>query len=298
MKQIVEENTKLAKENQSLRQNIADLNSKVNCLTWKSFRRSHKSNHVVVGNNIIRDISVDKLEDTEVICKKEGCISDIKTVVEDLTPGYETISLVVGGKDCVTNPEKPADDIVKSYCEMIDSAKNKCQNVKVTSMCPVLVQDNVQEKVDAVNAGLLACCNDKENVEFVDVSPVFQLADGSINDGYMLPDGINVTKAGMNKIASKLGLHLKDKSKGIGRPWQQKKQQTTQPGLHRRDSQVKNNVRSSSGGRKTMDARDSYCFNCGEPNHVKDHCRHSGSLECHQCRRTGHKAKFCDLYKK
>ena len=73
----------------------------------------------MVGNNIIRDISVDKLEDMEVICKKDGCISDIKTVVEDLTPGYETISLVVGGKDCVTKPKKPADDI----------AKNKCQNV-------------------------------------------------------------------------------------------------------------------------------------------------------------------------
>ena len=33
MKQIVEENTKLAKENQSLRQNIAELNGEVNCLT-------------------------------------------------------------------------------------------------------------------------------------------------------------------------------------------------------------------------------------------------------------------------
>ena len=66
MKQIVEENTKLAKENQSLRQNIADLNGEVDCLTWESFHRSDKSNHVVVGNNIIRDISVDKMEDTKV----------------------------------------------------------------------------------------------------------------------------------------------------------------------------------------------------------------------------------------
>ena len=66
MTQIVEENTKLAKENQSLRQNIADLNGEVDCQTWKSFHRSDKSNHVVVGNNIIRDISVDKMEDTKV----------------------------------------------------------------------------------------------------------------------------------------------------------------------------------------------------------------------------------------
>ena len=64
---------------------------------------------------------------------------------------------------------------------MIDTTKHKCQKVKVTTMCPILVQGNVQEKVNAVNAGKLACCNDKENVAFVDVSAVFRLADGSIN---------------------------------------------------------------------------------------------------------------------
>ena len=98
----------------------------------------------------------EKLKDTEVICKRGGCISDVKTVVDGLTPGYESIILIVGGNDCDANPPKEAEAIVQSYSERIDSTRKKCQKVKVTSICPRLSSKEVQDKIDkidSVNAG-------------------------------------------------------------------------------------------------------------------------------------------------
>ena len=35
------------------------------------------------------------------------------------------------------------------------------------------------------------------------------------------------------------------------------------------------------------------CFQCGEGNHTKDSCRHTGPLVCHSCHYSGHKLKHC-----
>ena len=44
---------------------------------------------------------------------------------------------------------------------------------------------------------------------FIDNDPAFYLQDGSINDGYLLPDGVHLTRAATNKIVSNLQLHLR-----------------------------------------------------------------------------------------
>ena len=35
------------------------------------------------------------------------------------------------------------------------------------------------------------------------------------------------------------------------------------------------------------------CFFCGEHGHISKNCRHGGKVECWNCWRTGHKAKYC-----
>ncbi len=50
---------------------------------------------------------------------------------------------------------------------------------------------------------------------FVDSSPSFMLGDGSINDGYLLTDGVHLTKPAMNKLAKNLKLKIKDKVEGV-----------------------------------------------------------------------------------
>ena len=240
---------------------------------------------------------VETLLDTDVKCKHGGCISDVKSVVEQLTPGYESVTLLVGGNDCEAKPIKSADAILKSYSELIDVAKEKCQTVKVSSICPRLNSKDVQDRIDAVNAGLVTACNERTDVKFMNLSPLFHLADGTINDGYILKDGIHITRNAMNKIATKLELHIKDQKAGVCDQKKIQNQNNVQK-ITRNPQPAGHRTHVSSPSTSSPSDRESWCYNCGEPNHVKDRCRHSQPLKCHLCHRQGHKSKFCDYYSK
>jgi hypothetical protein len=306
IQKISDEKQKLDEENKALKKNIGELNVKVTSLTWKSFRNLNQRSHVLVGNDIIHNVSEEMLEDTQVVCSKDGCISDVKKTVEQLNSGYDTITLVVGSNDCVKDTPETPEEIVKSYSELIDNAKGKCQNMTVSSMPPRLNPPEIQEKVDSVNAGLLAVCNERESVSFIDTTSIFKLADGSLNDGYLLAKGANITRPAMNKLASKLNLRIKEKDKGVcpvGSSNRQNKTKTTQENVSSRSShpqqlsrQHGQPSRMSSLPKMRMSSQDSWCFNCGEGNHVRDRCRYTEPLVCHLCQHRGHKSKFCDLY--
>ena len=76
--------------------------------------------------------------------------------------------------------------------------------------------EGVNETIDAVNTGLTELCQRKE-VEFTDVSPIFKLNDGTINDGYFNDDGIHLNKHGLNKLAKRLRLRCNDEAEGYVR---------------------------------------------------------------------------------
>ena len=103
-----------------------------------------------------------------------------------MTPGYETVTLVVRGNDCQAGPPKPAEDIVKFYSELTDAAQRKGHTVSFNSMSSYSQRkgEKLQEKIHSVNASLVATSNDKQGITFVDMTHTFHLADGSINDGY------------------------------------------------------------------------------------------------------------------
>ena len=58
--------------------------------------------------------------------------------------------------------------------------------------------------------------------------------------------------------------------------------QITQDNQHRPLSEHQRHPQSYSG-----------CYNCGELNHNKQHCRHSTRLQCNSCLVFGHKSKLC-----
>ena len=62
---------------------------------------------------------------------------------------------------------------------------------------------------------MAASCSEKEDVNFVDVTSSFRFADGSINDGYILSDGVHITRSAMNKMAAKLDHQIKDMKQGV-----------------------------------------------------------------------------------
>ncbi len=73
---------------------------------------------------------------------------------------------------------------------------------------------DTQENIEAVNAGLSAACADSE-VTFIDTNTIFRLQDGSINDGYLLNDGIHLKRPATNKLAKCLDLKIKNTAEGV-----------------------------------------------------------------------------------
>ena len=151
-----------------------------------------------------------KLLNTDVKCLRGGKIADMQQEVEKLKNGYyEHIALVAGGNDCNSSPAKSPTDIFDSYCTLIEKAKSKAERITVSSICPRITTEDVQQSIDAVNAGLIAACSEKD-VKFADSTASFRLGDGTVNDGYLTHDGVHITKAATNKMVKCLDLEVKD----------------------------------------------------------------------------------------
>ena len=121
------------------------------------------------------------------------------------------IVLVVGGNDCEGGKNSiltPTTDILSKYEELIKCATEASSSVVVSIVCPRSRGDTVLERIRALNAGLKVACDDL-GAEFVDNDPSFHLQDGTINDGYLLSDGVHLSRAATNKLVSNLKLQLR-----------------------------------------------------------------------------------------
>ena len=194
------ERAALHQQNELLRRDVATLNEQVKTLTWKTFRPTGQLSSLLIGSSLIKQVSRDNLKDTDVVCLPGGRIKDVRDHLEALPSGYESITLLVGGNDCDITPPPSAATIVATYGGLLGMAIIKARNVTVSSICPRMTTTETQKTIDAVNAGLLSMC-DERAVKFVDNTPSFILSDGSVNDGYLQPDGVHITRKATDKIA-------------------------------------------------------------------------------------------------
>ena len=77
----------------------------------------------------------------------------------------------------------------------------------MSSICPRNKTVGLTQTIDAVNAGLQSLCSD-ESLTFINNDPAFHLADGTINGGYLLQDGIHLTHKATERLAKNLNLVL------------------------------------------------------------------------------------------
>ena len=202
-----------SKEMNNLRIVVADINNQLSANTWKKYRNDTKAKPtLVVGSSLIRDISESQLDNTELTCISGGRIADAASEISQIPDSkYEHIVLVIGGNDCDPHDpltKKPPADIVDQYRSLVQKCKQKAETVTASSICPRMSSEDIKSRIDAVNAGIQVLC-DEENVNFVDNNPCFHLKDDSINDAYILSDGIHLTYRGTNKLAHNLKLMLK-----------------------------------------------------------------------------------------
>ena len=169
------------------------------------------SNTVVIGSSIIRDIDDTKLINTQCICVSGGKIDDIrkKGMEFPTTSKLARAILVVGGNDCDSQLNQcDASELVAQYKDLILSAKEIATAVTVSSVCPRRRSLEVTERIGAVNAGLSVLC-DEMGVSFINNDRSFYLQDDTVNYGYLLPDGVHLTKPATNKLVANLKLQLR-----------------------------------------------------------------------------------------
>ena len=120
------------------------------------------------------------------------------------------VVLVIGGNDC-NNSRAGGDvtDILNQYKDLINSTKSIANSITVSSISPRNRSEiEVTERISSLSAGLQVLCSDLD-IEYADNNPSLYLQDGSLNDGYLLPDNVPSTRAATNRLVSNLKLELR-----------------------------------------------------------------------------------------
>ena len=183
----------------------------------------------------------------------------------------------------------------------------KPRTVIMSSVCPRLTTHKTTNTIDAINANLVHHCD--KSVTFIDNTPLFTLSDGSVNDGYIQRDVVNLTTTAINRVAKNLALKIicaEDGACGKARP---PPPPTTRRSNHTNDDDIarrpqprrSRHADNDEDGWQTVRRQPprrgpTYCHFCGEGGHVKDNCRHGHKLECHACGQFGHNEKLCAHY--
>ena len=209
-----EERTATDENTAVLRREVISLKEQVATLTWRTFRQPSQSSSLLIGSSLVKNVSRDKLVDTDVISLPGGKLADIKKKLEQLPNGFDSITVLAGGNDCDTSPPTSAETIVDAYSAVIDTALVNARTVTISSVCPRLTTTETTNTIDAVNAGLVSLCVEKR-VTFINNTSSVTLSDGSVNDGYLQRDGVHLTTAAINRVAKNLALKVKSAEAGV-----------------------------------------------------------------------------------
>ena len=267
-----------------LKNEVVELKNKLNEMTQERSRNATTSMHVqpeatparkstlVIGDSMIRDIDAEKLDDTSIKCLPGATVKRVHDELRKIAPAqrHSKIVIVAGTNDCVKE-DVNSDDVIKDTSELVTTAQGMADEVVISGICPRLDSTKDLDHFAALNAGLQSLCEDK-GCQFVDHTLWLTLADGSVNEGFLIGKGPHLSRSGTNRLAKNLGL-----STGDGDVTMQR--QTTQRHMQRQPTSPQWQRRG--------------CYNCGERNHTTRNCRHGGPVVCTSCGGEGHKSRFC-----
>ena len=260
---------------------------------------------LLLGSSIIRDINPEALPNHEVKCMRGARADDLSQFLIKNNKKYKQITLVSGSNDCASDCS--VEDVVGKLNNLTDVATSFSEEpVILSSICTRSDNSAYQTKAETVNALMLAACSDEYT--YINNDPTFKLQDNSINDGYLLADGLHLSSRGTQRLAQ--NLKLESYASVVS------KKKT--PHTHRQPSTQK--VRFAAGGDKkpnfknqqnsnrsyqnhntsnlnSIDTRENkyscYCWYCGEQSHTTEKCFHGKRLTCNSCGFLGHKSKMC-----
>ena len=179
--------------------------------------------------------------------------------------------------------------LVIDSCRSLMYARNKTGPRTVPCGTPLVTGLGVEVSPSSSTRWVLS-------VRKADSTPSFTLGDGSVNDGYLHRDGVQLTHAAVNRLAKNMRLKKRNDvsgvCSGVRRPQHQHPHPPTAPsqGGDAEWTTVRHRGRQA---RQVSGATRASCYFCGGEGHTKDNCRHGRPIECNICHRPGHKSKCC-----
>jgi len=152
---------------------------------------------LLIGTSLIRNVDPSKLQNCEVIAKGGALIQDLHKTLAVLPENkkYSEITVIGGSIDIES---KTADDIATDYQALIVSASMRTEKVSICSVLP-RTDKQLPEITNKVNGEQRKICQD-EGHTFLDIDDSFHLRNGKINSACLLPDGLHLTKYGVDSL--------------------------------------------------------------------------------------------------
>ena len=144
---------------------------------------SSPSKNLLIGGSVLRRVARKKLVETDVKSVGNSLIGDATRTISNITDSYNNITLVVGGNDCDEPSPPSAESVRHDFEALINTSLSKSKSVTVCGISPRVTTEEIKETISSVNLELVALCEEKENVTFVDIDLMFKFSDGSFNDG-------------------------------------------------------------------------------------------------------------------
>ena len=203
MSQADERHQKLTTENAELRQRVSDLSQQASSDHWRQLNKPHGT--VLIGSSIIRYISDDKLVATRCICRRGGVIKDLQEALDNLPTDKPLSRIILIDSE---SDDLDVTGITAQYRDLVECAKSRATKVTICSVCPRIKSITVSQRIESLNAGLKGIAGDL-GVDYLDNDPIFHLQDGTLNDGYLLADGVHLTRPATNRLVAHMQLPLR-----------------------------------------------------------------------------------------
>ena len=161
---------------------------------------------LIVGDSMIRDVT-SNCEHLTCESMSGARLCDIKKHLKTINPRkqrLEKILIVCGTNDCATR--KTSENIVQEFEQVIRTAKERANEVVVSSILPRLDDKIEPNRIDTINQLLMTHCNSLE-VNFINNDTNFKFQNGSVDEVLLLSgDRLHLSRQGITRLLQNLAL--------------------------------------------------------------------------------------------
>ena len=157
---------------------------------------------ILLSNVTLTDVCRHLETDVKVTCLPDATLEDLQATISKDDKRYKNIYLITGNSGCVSELDT---DGKKQYEELLKAAKNKCKQITIASVLPILEDEDLNKKIKEINTVLEGVCQ-KSGCVFVDNDRTFKYQDGTTVEGCFNEEGESLSEFGIKRLLKNLGL--------------------------------------------------------------------------------------------